>query len=59
MGLNITSADRVLLIDPSWNPSDDNQAVGRAYRLGQSKNVLVYRLITASTIEEKIYRRQV
>ncbi|XP_063968668.1 DNA excision repair protein ERCC-6-like [Lytechinus pictus] len=46
-------------VDPHWNPSTDNQAVCRAYRIGQTKSVIVYRLITCGTIEEKIYRRQV
>jgi SNF2 family DNA or RNA helicase len=57
-GLNLTSADRVIIFDPSWNTTD-NQAVDRAYRIGQQKNVVVYRLITCSTIEEKIYRKQI
>lgn len=82
IGLNLTGADRVVIIDPSWNPTHDNQvlapswrcipcvhdsfflvcfakAVCRAFRLGQRKNVIVYRLITCASIEEKIYRRQV
>ncbi|XP_041484633.1 DNA excision repair protein ERCC-6-like [Lytechinus variegatus] len=58
-GLNLTGADRIVIVDPSWNPSTDNQAVGRAYRIGQTKSVIVYRLITCGTVEEKIYRRQV
>lgn len=59
MGLTITSADRVIILDPSWNPSVDAQAVDRVYRIGQRSNVIVYRLITCATVEEKIYRRQV
>lgn len=59
MGLTITSADRVVILDPSWNPSVDAQAVDRVYRIGQHSNVVVYRLITCATVEEKIYRRQV
>lgn len=58
VGLTLTSADRVIIYDPSWNPATDAQAVDRAYRIGQHKNVVVYRLITCSTVEEKIYRRQ-
>ncbi|GAM22666.1 hypothetical protein SAMD00019534_058410 [Acytostelium subglobosum LB1] len=58
LGLNLTSADRVIIFDPSWN-TVDNQAVDRVYRIGQTKDVLVYRLITCGTIEEKIYRKQV
>ncbi|GAB6020126.1 DNA excision repair protein ERCC-6-like [Chamberlinius hualienensis] len=59
VGLNLTSADRVIIYDPSWNPATDSQAVDRAYRIGQTKAVIVYRLITCATVEEKIYRRQV
>lgn len=59
VGLTLTSADRVIIYDPSWNPATDAQAVDRAYRIGQKKNVVVYRLITCSTVEEKIYRRQI
>uniref|UniRef100_A0A5K3FXC3 DNA excision repair protein ERCC-6 n=2 Tax=Mesocestoides corti TaxID=53468 RepID=A0A5K3FXC3_MESCO len=59
VGLTITSADRVVILDPSWNPSVDAQAVDRVYRIGQLSNVIVYRLITCATVEEKIYRRQV
>lgn len=46
-------------MDPAWNPAVDNQAVDRSYRLGQTKDVVVYRLISCGTVEEKIYRRQV
>ncbi|KAH9512905.1 DNA excision repair protein ERCC-6-like [Bulinus truncatus] len=59
VGLTITAADRVVIYDPSWNPATDAQAVDRAYRIGQQKNVVIYRLITCGTVEEKIYRRQV
>ncbi|XP_076890707.1 protein CHROMATIN REMODELING 24-like [Bidens hawaiensis] len=59
LGLTLTKADRVIVIDPAWNPSTDNQSVDRAYRIGQNKDVIVYRLITCSTIEEKIYRNQI
>ena len=45
--------------DPSWNPATDAQAVDRAFRIGQEKNVVVYRLITCGSVEEKIYRRQI
>jgi len=57
-GLNLTSADRVIIVDPAWN-NLDNQAVARVARIGQVKNVVTYRLITSNTIEEKIYRKQV
>ena len=59
VGLNITGANRVLLYDPDWNPQTDAQARERSYRFGQKRDVTVYRLITAGTIEEKIYQRQI
>ncbi len=59
IGLTLTAADRVIIFDPSWNPSTDNQAVDRVFRIGQRKNVVIYRLLTCGTIEEKIYRRQI
>ncbi|KAL4204403.1 hypothetical protein AMTRI_Chr01g131870 [Amborella trichopoda] len=59
LGLTLTRADRVIVVDPAWNPSMDNQSVDRAYRIGQFKDVLVYRLMTCGTIEEKIYKMQV
>lgn len=59
LGVNLTGADRCVIYDPDWNPSTDAQARERAWRIGQTKEVTVYRLITAGTIEEKIYHRQV
>lgn len=59
LGLNLIGADRVLIYDPDWNPSTDLQARERAWRLGQRRPVTIYRLITAGTIEEKIYHRQI
>eukprot|EP00095_Tigriopus_kingsejongensis_P000343 maker-scaffold194_size270518-snap-gene-1.28 protein:Tk00343 transcript:maker-scaffold194_size270518-snap-gene-1.28-mRNA-1 annotation:"hypothetical protein CAPTEDRAFT_223034" len=59
LGLNITSANVVIVFDPNWNPSHDLQAQDRAYRLGQTRDVRVFRLISAGTIEENIYLRQV
>uniref|UniRef100_A0AAY4AI84 DNA excision repair protein ERCC-6-like n=1 Tax=Denticeps clupeoides TaxID=299321 RepID=A0AAY4AI84_9TELE len=59
VGLTLTAANRVVIYDPSWNPATDAQAVDRAYRIGQMENVIIYRLITCGTVEEKIYRRQV
>ncbi|XP_066058434.1 DNA excision repair protein ERCC-6-like [Chamaea fasciata] len=59
VGITLTAASRVVIFDPSWNPATDAQAVDRAYRIGQTENVVIYRLITCGTVEEKIYRRQV
>ncbi|KAK6429654.1 hypothetical protein LTR95_014201 [Oleoguttula sp. CCFEE 5521] len=59
LGLNITSANKVVIVDPHWNPSYDLQAQDRAYRIGQTRNVEVFRLISAGTIEEIVYARQV
>jgi len=59
LGVNLTGADRVIIFDPDWNPSTDVQARERAWRLGQKKDVTIYRLMTAGTIEEKIYHRQI
>ena len=58
LGVNLTGADRVIIYDPDWNPSTDVQARERAWRLGQKREVMIYRLMTAGTIEEKIYHRQ-
>jgi DNA excision repair protein ERCC-6-like 2 len=59
VGLNITSANKVVIMDPHWNPSYDLQAQDRAYRIGQVRDVDVYRLISAGTIEEITYARQI
>ncbi|EEA24894.1 DNA repair protein rhp26 [Talaromyces marneffei ATCC 18224] len=59
LGVNLTGADRVIIYDPDWNPSTDMQARERAWRLGQKREVAIYRLMTAGTIEEKIYHRQI
>uniref|UniRef100_A0A7P0T9G4 DNA excision repair protein ERCC-6 n=1 Tax=Homo sapiens TaxID=9606 RepID=A0A7P0T9G4_HUMAN len=59
LGVNLTGANRVVIYDPDWNPSTDTQARERAWRIGQKKQVTVYRLLTAGTIEEKIYHRQI
>ena len=48
LGLTLTAADRVIIVDPSWNPSMDNQAVDRAFRIGQSRDVVVYRCLITS-----------
>ncbi|KAI3429643.1 hypothetical protein D9Q98_005729 [Chlorella vulgaris] len=68
-GLNIIGANRLILLDPSWNPADDQQAMGRVWREGQKKDVYIYRLLTTGkcngaqlnrggSIEEKIFQRQ-
>ncbi|KAI6226799.1 DNA excision repair protein ERCC-6 [Aphelenchoides besseyi] len=57
LGLNLTSANRVLIYDPDWNPNA--QARERAWRIGQNRSVTIYRLMTSGTIEEKIYQRQI
>jgi SNF2 family DNA or RNA helicase len=57
-GINLTSADTVIFYDHDWNPANDSQAMDRAYRIGQTKNVTVYRLISKGTIEERILERQ-
>ena len=59
LGINLTGANRVLLIDPDWNPANDLQARERAYRLGQTRQVSIYRLVTSGTLEEKVYQRQI
>ncbi|MDQ0222225.1 DEAD/DEAH box helicase [Streptococcus moroccensis] len=58
VGINLTGADTVILVDLWWNPAVEDQAVARAYRMGQQKNVEFYRLITRGTIEEKIQALQ-
>ncbi|MBM3420821.1 MAG: DEAD/DEAH box helicase, partial [Bacteroidetes bacterium] len=58
VGLNLTAADYVFILDPWWNPAAEMQALNRAHRIGQDKNVFVFRYITAETIEEKIITLQ-
>ena len=58
VGLNLTGADTVILVDLWWNPAVEAQAIGRAHRMGQERKVEVYRLITRGTIEEKIQELQ-
>lgn len=59
VGLNITSANKVVVVDPHWNPSYDLQAQDRAYRIGQTRDVEVFRLVSSGTIEEIVYARQI
>lgn len=56
LGLNLTAADYIIHLDPWWNPAVEDQASDRAYRMGQTRPVTVYRLISKNTIEEKIIR---
>ena len=58
VGLNLTAADYVFILDPWWNPASEVQAMSRAHRIGQDKSVFVYRYITSNSIEEKIVRLQ-
>ncbi|PIK38731.1 putative DNA repair and recombination protein RAD54B [Apostichopus japonicus] len=59
VGLNLIGASRLILYDIDWNPANDLQAMARVWRDGQKKMVYIYRLITAGTIEEKVYQRQI
>jgi len=58
VGLNLTAADYVFILDPWWNPAAEMQALSRAHRIGQKKNVFVFRFISKDTIEEKIQHLQ-
>ena len=59
VGLNLVGGNVIIMYDLDWNPSNDQQAMARVWRDGQKKEVKIYRLITAGTIEEKIFQRQV
>ncbi|KAF5361394.1 hypothetical protein D9758_006271 [Tetrapyrgos nigripes] len=58
-GLNLTSANKVVVFDPHWNPAHDLQAMDRAFRIGQTRDVHVFRLLGAGALEELIYARQI
>jgi SNF2 family DNA or RNA helicase len=58
LGLNLTAAEYVFLLDPWWNPAVEAQAVDRAHRIGQSRQVFAYRLIARDTVEEKVLQLQ-
>lgn len=57
-GLNLIGANRLIMFDPDWNPANDEQAMARVWRDGQTKPCYIYRLVAAGTIEEKIFQRQ-
>ena len=58
LGLNLTAAEYVFLLDPWWNPAIEAQAIDRAHRIGQTRQVFAYRLIAEDTIEEKVLELQ-
>lgn len=59
LGLNLVSANRVVIFDPNWNPAQDLQAQDRSFRFGQKRHVIVFRLLSAGSLEELVYTRQV
>lgn len=59
LGLNLVSANRVVIFDPSWNPAIDLQAQDRSFRYGQRRHVTVFRLLAAGSLEELVYTRQI
>lgn len=59
LGLNLTAANHVFLLNPNWNPTIDDQSVERCWRITQKKKVTVYKVFTGGTIEEKIFNRQI
>jgi SNF2 family DNA or RNA helicase len=58
VGLNLTAADYVFLLDPWWNPAVESQAIDRTHRIGQTRRVFAYRLIARDTVEEKVLQLQ-
>jgi SNF2 family DNA or RNA helicase len=58
VGLNLTAADTVIIFDPWWNPAVEQQAAGRAHRIGQDKPVFVYKMIAEGTIEDRMLELQ-
>jgi DNA excision repair protein ERCC-6-like 2 len=59
LGVNLVSANRVVIFDPSWNPAQDLQAQDRSFRYGQRRHVTVFRLLGAGSLEELVYSRQI
>lgn len=58
VGLNLTQADYVFILDPWWNPAVEQQAIDRTHRIGQDKKVFIYKFIAKDTVEEKILALQ-
>ncbi len=58
LGLNLTAADCVFILDPWWNPAAEDQAADRAHRIGQNRPVMVYRIVAEETVEERILALQ-
>jgi SNF2 family DNA or RNA helicase len=58
LGLNLTAAEYVFLLDPWWNPAVEAQAIDRAHRIGQERHVFAYRLIARDTVEERVLELQ-
>ena len=58
LGLNLTAAEYVFLLDPWWNPAVEAQAIDRTHRIGQTRSVFAYRLIAKDTVEEKVLELQ-
>jgi SNF2 family DNA or RNA helicase len=58
LGLNLTAAEYIFILDPWWNPAVEAQAMDRAHRIGQTRPVFAYRLITRGTVEEKVVELQ-
>jgi SNF2 family DNA or RNA helicase len=54
LGINLATADTVIIYDSDWNPHNDMQALARAHRIGQANKVMIYRLVTRATVEERI-----
>lgn len=59
VGLNLIGANRIVLLDPCWNPAVDLQAMARVWRFGQQHKVFIYRTLTSGTIEERIFQKQI
>jgi SNF2 family DNA or RNA helicase len=58
VGLNLTAADHVFILDPWWNPAVEEQAADRSHRIGQDRPVMVYRLVASDTVEQRILALQ-